>query len=319
VKISSKDLDTPIIINFDANNITMAIEFLNQDKLGAINASDWDVQFGASIYTHPIFVDVVAENWLVAKSESGGFLIVPYKKKMGVKWVYMPFFYQHSTWLGTWSEKEKSELYQLLQKKFTGGFLCVDKPFPEASGIVKKYQEIPQGESYSYNLLAKRMLKKAHQHDFSFITDCHLDDYLRLIHTEYGRKFSFWKGEMTQVFDRLIRQISKDSSFRFFGLVDKGELIAGLVALSSGDRSIYLKGAATEEARLHGAMYFLMDKAIQSAHQEGKHFDFGGSSVEGVARFNYNFGSKDAFYTVYQWDNFPWWFKWLKKLRQDNA
>lgn len=267
-----------------------------------------------SIYSNPVFLDVVAENWLVAQSSAGGKLILPYKQKFGIKWVYMPFFYQHSSWLGEWTDAEKIEVLQLLQKKFNAGYLCLGESVPGVQTIERKYQYIPPTQPTAYNTLAKRMLKKAQQHDFTLINEFHIQDYLRLIHTEYAKKFPFWKGDITRVFDELIRKISADPCFRFFGLVDKGELVAGLVTLNFGENAVYLKGAATEEARLHGAMYLLMDTAIQSAHAEGKVLDFGGSSVEGVARFNYNFGASDAHYFVYQWDKFPSWFRLLKRL-----
>jgi hypothetical protein len=294
--------------------MTVKLTALNETNRQEINSLLNEV--GASIYSHHRFLEVVAENWLVARSSSGGFLILPYKKKLGVKWIYMPFFYQHSTWFGRWTDEEKRQLFQLLQKEFRGGYLCVSEPFPGIPAEEKKYQVIPTAASYNLNTLAKRMLKKAEQHGFMSINECHVRDYLRLIHTEYAKKFSFWKGDLTRVFDNLITQIAQDRSFRFFGLVDKGELVAGLVTLNHGDRAIYLKGAATEEARLHGAMYLLMDQAIRAAHQEGRLFDFGGSSVEGVARFNHNFGATDATYAVYKWENFPVWFNFLKRLRK---
>jgi hypothetical protein len=77
-----------------------------------------------------------------------------------------------------------------------------------------------------------------------------------------------------------------------------------------------LKGAANDKARNQGLMYACMKNEIENTLQEGKIFDFGGSSIEGVKRFNLNFGSDDIEYYEYEWNHAPWWWRLLKYIRK---
>ena len=79
---------------------------------------------------------------------------------------------------------------------------------------------------------------------------------------------------------------------------------------------LYLKGAFTDEAKKNGAMYAAMNSAIQQAKLAGKNFDFGGSRVEGVRHFNLQLGGMDRVYYYHQWDNSPFWYRWVKQLRK---
>jgi len=61
-------------------------------------------------------------------------------------------------------------------------------------------------------------------------------------------------------------------------------------------------------------MYFAMYQQIQETLEAGKVFDFDGSEVPGVKRFNHYFGSTDHNYYQVSWDNNPVWYKTIRKL-----
>jgi hypothetical protein len=112
-----------------------------------------------------------------------------------------------------------------------------------------------------------------------------------------------------------VTQFKQQQKVHIVHVLKAGKSVGGLILLESNHRLLYLKGAFTEESKKEGAMYGAMQRAIDLAKEKGLLFDFGGSRVEGVRRFNVNLGGKDSFYSSIEWNNAPFWFNWLKKLQ----
>ena len=91
--------------------------------------------------------------------------------------------------------------------------------------------------------------------------------------------------------------------------------MGGVWTLETDSTVLYLKGTTTEEAKKSGGMYKLMLTAIEDAGSKGKVFDFGGSNVESVRRFNLNFGAEDVVYSQLSWNNAPFWWRIVKTIR----
>ena len=79
---------------------------------------------------------------------------------------------------------------------------------------------------------------------------------------------------------------------------------------------LYVKGACPENLKLNGGMYLALNQAIEFASDHGLLFDFGGSNVEGVKRFNHNLGGIDTQYFFHQKDEGPAMFKFARKLKK---
>jgi hypothetical protein len=77
-----------------------------------------------------------------------------------------------------------------------------------------------------------------------------------------------------------------------------------------------LKGACFEEEKKQGAMYGLMDFAMQKFALNYNTFDFGGSAIEGVANFYKKFGAQDCTYYDFHLNKMPTWFQTLKKIKK---
>ena len=74
----------------------------------------------------------------------------------------------------------------------------------------------------------------------------------------------------------------------------------------SGDRGLYVHGVTSEKGRGVGASQKAIDNFIQANCRDSFVLDFGGSNVEGVARFYRQFGGEDVHYHEYRQDSLPW-------------
>ena len=76
-----------------------------------------------------------------------------------------------------------------------------------------------------------------------------------------------------------------------------------------------MKSGVTDNGKSKGAMHLLFDYFIRQ--NSGKHYllDFGGSSVDSVARFYKNFGAKDCLYLQVKKNNLSRLVKWVRALK----
>jgi hypothetical protein len=94
------------------------------------------------------------------------------------------------------------------------------------------------------------------------------------------------------------------------------ELYAAAFFMYSNNRFTYLKSGITNEGKKSGAMHFLMDRFIELHAGKGKTLDFGGSSIESVARFYKSFGAKDCVYLQLEKGTLFRLLKWFKSFKR---
>ncbi|MFT7344465.1 MAG: lipid II:glycine glycyltransferase (peptidoglycan interpeptide bridge formation enzyme), partial [Lentimonas sp.] len=99
------------------------------------------------------------------------------------------------------------------------------------------------------------------------------------------------------------------------GIYENDQLQAALILMIENGKTVYLKGAASQEVKLKGGMYLMMQEAVEKAIERGDTFDFGGSRIDGVRKFNLSFGGEDCRYYRYSWSNGPLYYRLIKKLR----
>ncbi|MGY8927293.1 MAG: hypothetical protein ACKVJC_08360, partial [Flavobacteriales bacterium] len=75
-----------------------------------------------------------------------------------------------------------------------------------------------------------------------------------------------------------------------------------------------LKGTVTEEVKKNGGMYLALNSAIETADSNNKVFDFGGSRISGVKKFNSNLGGEDISYYFLEENKAPLWHKVISKI-----
>lgn len=275
-----------------------------------IDVKKWDELVAASsddFFSFSWYLDALADNWCVLANEdySKG-IAIPYTLKAGVKLAYIPVFSRYVEWLG----EGELDLQQLFSQGFKGYDLRI-KGHPEKGSSTAVYQKINVEEDRVIGSQAKRMLKKAEKSNFEVVISTNVDFAFELIQSELKGKFKGVNDLAVERLEALCYSAVKSGFLKVFSIEDTGAIIC----LESKQKMLYLKGTATEEGKKHGAMYYLMDHAIQYAQGQELIFDFGGSNVEGVKRFNQNLGGKDVAYSVYRDDRSPFWYKMLRKLK----
>jgi hypothetical protein len=285
-----------------------------------IDCAKWDALVKSdstvSVFSLSTYLDAVAENWCVFTDEqyTKG-IALPFTKRLGVKTCYTAVFLRYVEWIGE-QTIQFDKLISILQAEFPAGQLCIKQ---DALGYSREefvFQHLPFSIERTINSQAKRMLSKAEKKQYHLVEVDSTQDIQDIITEELPQKIASINDTSLSTLEKLTRQLKNENRLRIIAIRDQTITIGGLYLVDFNDTILYLKGAFTKDAKDAGAMYFAMNEAIKQAQAAGKKFDFGGSRVEGVRRFNVNLGGHDQVYFSYEWNNAPFWFKLMKKARQ---
>lgn len=269
-----------------------------------------------SVFSLSSYLDAVSENWCVFVDEkySKG-IALPYSVRMGIKMCYTPIFVRYLEWLG--AEKIKpEELSKLIQNEFLIGQLSSNVEFVTHKEGDLIFQEIHSNNSLQLNSQAKRMLTKFEKSGLKIEQSIDEKIILKRIKEELPKKISSINDHSLLRLEKLVNSLKKKDMLQSLVVKDHENIVGGLFLVRFNNSLLYLKGAFTPESKKEGAMYSAMLSAIELGKKDNLLFDFGGSRVDGVRRFNLNLGGIDRDYYSLEWDNSPLWFKLIKKAKK---
>lgn len=279
-----------------------------------LNIAKWDAlvnsDASASFFSYSWYLDAVAENWcvLVTDDFSAG-IALPYSRRLGVEILYVPIFGRHSHVFGSLN----SSSLEAITKRFkVREFAITTSLFGQEQERV--HQVISDFENRKLSSQAKRSLKKAKNTDVVLTDNENYDSIFLAIQQELEGKFQGVNAERLQRLEKLFTNAQENGVLKVFEVTD-GKETGGIVCLESETQVLYLKGACPENLKRNGGMYMALNAAIEYAQSKNSIFDFGGSNVEGVKRFNTNLGGSDQAYYFHEVNKAPFWFQWARKIK----
>jgi hypothetical protein len=271
----------------------------------------------STVFSLSSYIDALTTQWaVIVNDDFTGGMLLPYKIKWGVKTLFTPSFMRYSEWIGD-LPSDFNEILDKLRNEFDIAAINLRNPMFEGKKDVFCHQVLSAAD-FKLNQLAKRMLKKIPQALTLEMIDVASmkNQVLDIVEHEIAHKKNAWKKESYDLLNKLILNLDKESCISLLGAKINNEIVGGLFLMQFHQRIIFLKGSVVMKYKEQGVMYALMKKAIESAHENDFIFDFGGSNVEGVQRFNCNFGAKNEHYYFYQWNHAKYWYKSLKTINK---
>lgn len=284
------------------------MRILSRDEINTVKWNQLvDSTNGASFFSYSWYLDAVAENWCVAVNSdyTEGFAL-PFSTRLGVKTLYTPIFISYVEVLGNGDKSVYSELIKNTFKNIA--LSSKQKIFQNSEEYVN--QEINNWADRKTNSQAKRMLKKADKNQLVCNQTEDFDFVYSIIKSELMNKFSGLDERSMKSLFQLFVNAKSENALIVFQVSEQG----GIVCLKNDKQIFYLKGAVDETSKQNGGMYLALESAINMAENNSLSFDFGGSRVEGVRRFNHNMGGTDTVYYSYTKTFYPWWYRLLKSI-----
>lgn len=313
-----------------------------------INKQKWDACIDKSanscIFVYSWYLDVVCENWtaLVLNDYEAVFPLAS-KSKYKINYLYQPFFTRYfgvfpktelTNKLTTAFLKAIPEKYKYIEfclhetidcsKELTPSpaeGLNTDFDLPDYSKTQRKYQLLNLSSPYEllykgYSDNAKRSIKKAVKAGFVLKYNVAPELVVNLFKSTKGQELEVFKATDYEILHALMDVLVKLNKAEALAVYDKeNKLCAAAFFMKSNNRFIYLKSGVTDHGKVNGAMHFLFDTFIQHNAATNNILDFGGSSVETVARFYKNFGAKDCVYLQLKKNSLSRVIKWLSNKK----
>lgn len=269
----------------------------------------WDIYVDTlsseSMFMYSYILDAVSSDWklLMNEDEKPLFPIVE-NNVLNIKRAIQPLFtrYFKSTEYSDEIELFLKEKYHYLELRFS------------SNSSEDKFFQLLETNAYQPNQNVKRLVKKSLQSGY-FIKE--IDDYntiIEIFRKETLAKIDSLKNKDLDTLKNLCNALSINHKLKILGVFKNEKFLGGAMFFTHKERMVYIKGAVEKEAKMNGAMFFLLDFAIRNYSNQFELFDFGGSSVDSVAAFNRKFGAKDTYYKVLYQNKLPLWFKLLKKM-----
>lgn len=293
-----------------------------------IDKKKWDACIDRSpdacIFVYSWYLDAVCDNWsaLIMNDYEAVFPLAP-KSKYRISYLYQPFF---TRYFGVFSKKPANDIvtsafFNAIPVKFRLIDFAIHEGIatnPEGySQTKRKYQWLDLHSSYvdlqkGYSDNAKRNIKKAAKTNFHIETGIAPQVIIKLFKETKGEELSAFKPKNFKNLHSLMNVLVDQKKAETFAVyTSDNQLCAAAFFMKNKKRFVYLKSGVSDYGRSNGAMHFLFDFFIRKYAGTDTILDFGGSSVETVARFYKNFGAKDCVYLQLKKNALPRVVKWL--------
>lgn len=265
----------------------------------------------SSVFSLSYYLDNTAENWCIAVSDDYSYgIAIPYNIRLGIERCYTPVFVRYLEWFG--DEKYFEMALKLIKERFLIGDYQLKSILNNETHEARVFQTI-SGEP-AINTQARRMIQRAKKAELLVNDSINFREIIEIIKGELTIKIPTLDKESLNRLENLCEALKNHGCLKVLQVVSDHKIVGGILLVTFNESLLYLKGTALPDTKQKGGMYLVMHEAIQKAAVANCKFDFGGSNVSGVQRFNLNLGGKDNIYYRLKWNNSPWWFKLAKKI-----
>ncbi len=260
------------------------------------------------VYAYSWYLDIVCDSWSVlVLDDYMAVMPIPHRKKYFIHYVYPPLWILQ---LGLFSKDRKikiSEFIVYLNKKFRFIELRLnsENSFTEkVSNLrVMNFQELPLKKEMaeirkSYQSDRRKDLKKANRYG---LLGTWVDDprpLIGLFRRNVGQRTPEIQSRDYLNLEQLINSCIEKKKGELLSIYEKDHLVASAFFLKHQKTITILCSSTDFYNRNHGANTFLIDLAIQKFKGEFDVFNFGGSSMESIAKYFFSFGAQQRSYPM---------------------
>ena len=236
---------------------------------------------------------------------------LPFKKKFFLKVIYQPFFTQQ---LGLFASRQETlndinNWLKAIPVHFVKTYLHLNSKNSLPNKPTRLTHQVLLNRDYSYiyndySSVVTKNLKRIRNRGMQAESSQDVYSYIKFMKDNLGPKLSdLSPSDIDMLQGLLIEILERKKGFIRFCLDKNGNRIAGTFIIKSNARVIYLLAASTQSGKKANGMTYLIDNIMTELAGKEIVFDFEGSMIPGIAKFNKNFGGKEEHFPVIQ--------KWL--------
>jgi len=303
------------------------IQFLQHEM---IDKSRWDDVIShavnGNLNAYSWYLDIVSPGWCaLVEGDYEKVFPLPVSSRAGIKYIMQPWFTQQLGLFGQ-SISDEDKLIEFLNSipsayKYIDINLNSSNQIQEAGNVSgmtnleldldKEYDKIADG--YQNNL--QRNIKKATQNKLTISKSILPEELITLFRANKGQELKHLNDNQYILIQRIANESIQKGIGEICGAFDEfNQLVAGILWVTSHQKSIFLFSALSENGKKLSAMPWLIDAFIRQNAGKSLTLDFEGSNDEGLARFYSNFGAKKVIYQRYLRNSLPAFFRIALKI-----
>ena len=278
----------------------------------------------SKVFAFSWYLDIVAENWSVlVYKDYNAVMPIPWKKKFFIKYVYPPFWLLE---LGVFSLDDKFDI-QLFFKALFSKFKFVETRLNSKNklNISRKYlkdgqmQVLKLEDDYTSILSnfrkdRKKDLQRAFKNDLTEKWNDNPNYLITLFKNNVGKRTSNIIDKDYDNLQKLISTCIKKRVGEVLSIYDKNNNIVASGFFLKHKKEVTILVSSTDfKNRKNGANTFLIDRAIYKYQKNFKVFNFGGSSINSVAKYFSSFNAVTLIYQHLKINNLPFLLKIFKR------
>jgi hypothetical protein len=290
-----------------------------------IDKNKWDACIQESgqvlLYGYSWYLDLLTPEWCaLVQDDYSSVMPLPMRKKMGIHYVYQPFYLQQ---LGIFSKEEISlKILNDFLDKIPLKIKYIDTNLNISNPIVGLNHKLIKRTNYELDL--RRKAEDIFQ-NYSSNTTRNIKKSKSLISIEENisakelirlKKENTLPSRSTRFYDWMINfveQLLIRNHGKIIGAKVEGKLVAAALFGIDKSRIYYLIPVSNHEGKELRAMFAIIDFVIGSYSGSGKVLDFEGSDIAGIARFFEGFGAKPVYYYKLKINRLPFLLRIFKK------
>ena len=270
-----------------------------------INLKKWDrcIQnsINSNFYAKSWYLNIICENWdALILNDYEAVMPIPYKKKLGIKYIYQPFFCQQ---LGLFSKNINLRVDRFINsipKDFFHFKFNLNTHNTSSYSIRKntnyvlfldKNIEVLRA-NYSKSHLKNIKRAKNNKLCISLEPDCVEKFCLNKQNLAYG----YMTKKQFDLEYSIIKKSLALGKGEIFSVKGKNGNCCSVFIIKEDNKLYLLSSYSNEYARLNSAYFYLLDYIFSLERFKGFIFDFEGSNLKGVAQRNKGFGAIPNYY-----------------------
>jgi hypothetical protein len=295
-----------------------------------IDFNKWDLCVGEAInsriYANSWFLDRAAVDWdALVYGDYEYVMPLPVRIKLGIRYLYQPLYCQQLGIFPPPPPEVAVAYFEDLQHRFSYMDIQLNSsnlPVRDLKGVGftgRKNFLLPVGAEYhaieaAYSTNTRRNLSKAGAGRLSYAEGIPMEAYLDFKQQNLPVKIS--KEGMQK-----LKSIIAYCLYKGIGEIEgvysaDNNLCAAVFFCRWKERVIYMNAVSSEAGKESRAMFFLIDRFIQSVAGQDIAIDFEGSMIPGIARFFEGFGAAPEVYYQVKYNRLPAILSWIKKITE---
>lgn len=288
------------------------INIISSNKIDAVK---WNACVAANdtglIYAQYSYLNTICTNWAgIVIGNYQAIMPIPWRKKMGIKYFYVPAFIQQLGFIGNTAGLTPNEIFQLIQSVAKTGDLLFNyknewiisnhyyhKKNNFTIPLSQDYQSI--ASKYSKDLI--KNLHKAAKANCQYLHDTDISTAIALFQLQYGNRFKHITPLDFKKFEQLclLFQQNQQCLIRIIKDSTSEKTLATALLLKDNKRLYLVMNSTTIDGRKLSANHLLIDQLLKEFSNQSIIFDFEGSNLDGVKTFYENFHPENQPYFHY--------------------